>query len=168
MRTGERRAIASAVTELEKLSQIAPALLRSVPAAPRSRARRRLHRTSGRRKIHARECRHRPRARPRQKGRRHRRRSLEPHFRRRHPGRPHPHDRRARRRRRLRALAREPRLSRRSSPAAVRVIDALDAAGFDLILLETVGTGQSEMDVAEVADVRVVITHRASATTSRR
>jgi LAO/AO transport system kinase len=44
------------------------------------------------------------------------------------------------------------------SPAAVRVIDALDAAGFDLVLLETVGTGQSEMDVAEVADVRVVIT----------
>ncbi len=44
------------------------------------------------------------------------------------------------------------------SPAAVRVIDALDAAGFDVVLLETVGTGQSEMDVAEVADVRVVIT----------
>jgi len=44
------------------------------------------------------------------------------------------------------------------SPAAVRVIDALDASGFDLVLLETVGTGQSEMDVAEVADVRVVIT----------
>ena len=43
------------------------------------------------------------------------------------------------------------------SPAAVRVIDALDAAGFELILLETVGTGQSEIDVAEVADVRVVI-----------
>ncbi|MFA5949978.1 MAG: methylmalonyl Co-A mutase-associated GTPase MeaB [Hyphomicrobium sp.] len=43
------------------------------------------------------------------------------------------------------------------SPAAVRVIDALDATGFDLVLLETVGTGQSEMDVAEVADVRVVI-----------
>lgn len=43
------------------------------------------------------------------------------------------------------------------SPAAVRVIDALDAARFDLILLETVGTGQNEIDVAEVADVRVVI-----------
>jgi len=43
------------------------------------------------------------------------------------------------------------------SPAAVRIIDALDAAGRDLILLETVGTGQSEIDVAEVADVRVVI-----------
>lgn len=43
------------------------------------------------------------------------------------------------------------------SPAAVRIIDALDAAGYDLVLLETVGTGQNEIDVAEVADVRVVI-----------
>jgi len=44
------------------------------------------------------------------------------------------------------------------SPAAVRVIDALDAAGKDVILIETVGTGQSEIDVAEVADVRVLVT----------
>ena len=44
------------------------------------------------------------------------------------------------------------------SPAAVRIIDALDAAGKDLILIETVGTGQSEIDVAEVADVRVAVT----------
>ena len=43
------------------------------------------------------------------------------------------------------------------SPAAVRIIDALDGAGFDIILLETVGTGQSEIDVAEVADIRIVI-----------
>lgn len=43
------------------------------------------------------------------------------------------------------------------SPAAVRVIDALDAGGFDIILLETVGTGQNEIDVAEVADIRIVI-----------
>lgn len=43
------------------------------------------------------------------------------------------------------------------SPAAVRIVDAFDAAGFDLILLETVGTGQNEIDVAEVADVRVVV-----------
>ncbi len=42
------------------------------------------------------------------------------------------------------------------SPAAVRIIDALDAAHFDMILLETVGTGQSEIDVAEVADIRIV------------
>ncbi len=43
------------------------------------------------------------------------------------------------------------------SPAAVRVVDALDAAGFDVIMIETVGTGQSEIDIAEVADVRIVI-----------
>jgi LAO/AO transport system kinase len=43
-------------------------------------------------------------------------------------------------------------------PAAVRVIDALDAAGKDIVLLETVGTGQSEIDVAEVTDVRIVVT----------
>ncbi|MBU2581716.1 MAG: methylmalonyl Co-A mutase-associated GTPase MeaB [Alphaproteobacteria bacterium] len=42
------------------------------------------------------------------------------------------------------------------SPAAVRIIDALDAAAFDLILLETVGAGQNEIDVAEVADIRIV------------
>ena len=40
----------------------------------------------------------------------------------------------------------------------MRVIDALDAAGKDIILIETVGTGQSEIDVAEVADVRVLVT----------
>jgi LAO/AO transport system kinase len=44
------------------------------------------------------------------------------------------------------------------SPAAVRVIDALDAAGKDLIVLETVGTGQADIDVAEVADVRILVT----------
>ena len=42
-------------------------------------------------------------------------------------------------------------------PAAVRVIDALDGAGKDVVILETVGTGQSEMDIAEIADVRVVL-----------
>ena len=43
------------------------------------------------------------------------------------------------------------------SPSAVRIVDALDAAGFDVILIETVGTGQSEIDIAEVADVRIVV-----------
>jgi LAO/AO transport system kinase len=43
------------------------------------------------------------------------------------------------------------------TPAAVRMIDALDAAGFSLILLETVGTGQSEVDVAQIADVVLVV-----------
>lgn len=43
------------------------------------------------------------------------------------------------------------------SPAAVRIIDALDGAGKDVVIIETVGTGQNEIDVAEVADVRVVL-----------
>lgn len=43
------------------------------------------------------------------------------------------------------------------SPAAVRVIDALDAAKFGVILVETVGTGQNEIDIAEVADLRIVV-----------
>lgn len=43
------------------------------------------------------------------------------------------------------------------TPAAVRMIDVLDGAAFDLILIETVGTGQSEMDIAEVADLRIVV-----------
>lgn len=39
--------------------------------------------------------------------------------------------------------------------AMVRLIDA---AGWDVVILETVGTGQSEVEVAEVADVCVVVT----------
>lgn len=43
------------------------------------------------------------------------------------------------------------------SPASARIIDAFDVAQFDLVLLETVGTGQNEIDIAAVADVGVVI-----------
>ena len=43
------------------------------------------------------------------------------------------------------------------SPASARIIDAFDVARFDLVLLETVGTGQNEIDIAAVADVGVVI-----------
>ncbi len=43
------------------------------------------------------------------------------------------------------------------TPAAVRVIDAFDAAGKDVVILETVGAGQSEIDIAEIADTRVVL-----------
>ena len=43
------------------------------------------------------------------------------------------------------------------TPAAVRMIDAFDAAGFDDIILETVGTGQNEIDIAEIADCRIVV-----------
>lgn len=37
------------------------------------------------------------------------------------------------------------------------VADVLDAAGFDRILIETVGVGQSEVDVARAADLTLVI-----------
>lgn len=43
------------------------------------------------------------------------------------------------------------------TPAVVRMVDALDAAGFGVVLLETVGTGQSEIDIAEVADAVAVV-----------
>jgi len=43
------------------------------------------------------------------------------------------------------------------SVAAMRMIDALDAAGRDVVILETVGAGQSEVEVAEVADITVVV-----------
>ena len=41
-----------------------------------------------------------------------------------------------------------------TSSAAAAV---LDAAGFDLLLIETVGTGQSEVEVAAAADTTVVL-----------
>jgi GTPase len=43
------------------------------------------------------------------------------------------------------------------SRSAARVADLLDAAGYDHIVIETVGAGQSEVEVAEVADTRVVV-----------
>lgn len=39
-------------------------------------------------------------------------------------------------------------------PHAIRV---LDAAGFDIVLLETVGVGQAEVDVAHTADTTIVV-----------
>ncbi|WP_416896690.1 MAG: methylmalonyl Co-A mutase-associated GTPase MeaB [Minwuia sp.] len=43
------------------------------------------------------------------------------------------------------------------SRSAVRVMDCLDAAGLDIIILETVGAGQSEVEIADIADVKVVV-----------
>jgi LAO/AO transport system kinase len=42
--------------------------------------------------------------------------------------------------------------------ATTGVVQALDAAGFDLILIETVGAGQAEVDIARTAHTTVVIT----------
>jgi LAO/AO transport system kinase len=44
-------------------------------------------------------------------------------------------------------------LSKRAKEAA----DVLDAAGYDIILLETVGVGQSELDIASAADTTIVV-----------
>jgi LAO/AO transport system kinase len=38
-----------------------------------------------------------------------------------------------------------------------RIVDVMDAAGRDLVIVETVGTGQSEVEVAEIADLCVVV-----------
>ncbi len=43
------------------------------------------------------------------------------------------------------------------SQKAVEVADVLDAAGFDIVILETVGVGQSELDIVGAADTTVVV-----------
>ncbi len=43
------------------------------------------------------------------------------------------------------------------SRAAGQIVDLLDAAGFDLIVVETVGVGQSELAVMEIADTVLVV-----------
>jgi LAO/AO transport system ATPase len=43
------------------------------------------------------------------------------------------------------------------SRATGRIVDVLDAAGFDPIIVETVGTGQSEVEIRELADTRIVV-----------
>ena len=41
--------------------------------------------------------------------------------------------------------------------ATTDVVKALDASGYDLILIETVGAGQSEIDIARAADTVIVV-----------
>jgi LAO/AO transport system kinase len=43
----------------------------------------------------------------------------------------------------------------RSTPALVQILDAM---GFDIIIIETVGVGQDEVDIARVADTNIVVT----------
>ncbi len=44
------------------------------------------------------------------------------------------------------------------SLTAARIVDVMDASGFAVIVVETVGAGQSEYEVAEITDTKVVIT----------
>jgi LAO/AO transport system kinase len=43
------------------------------------------------------------------------------------------------------------------SKKATEAADILDAAGYDIILMETVGVGQSELDIAGAADTTIVV-----------
>jgi len=43
------------------------------------------------------------------------------------------------------------------SKKAIDAADVLDSAGFDFIILETVGVGQSELDIANAADTTIVV-----------
>src|SRR5664279_4372014 len=43
------------------------------------------------------------------------------------------------------------------SRAARAAVDCFDASGFDRVIVETVGTGQSETRIAALADTRVVV-----------
>ncbi len=42
-------------------------------------------------------------------------------------------------------------------PAAARVVDLMDAAGRDVVVIETVGAGQTDVEVADVAGIKVVV-----------
>lgn len=37
------------------------------------------------------------------------------------------------------------------------IVDVLDAAGFDVVIVETVGAGQSEVEIVDIADTRIVV-----------
>ena len=43
------------------------------------------------------------------------------------------------------------------SPTTARVVDVLDAAGTERIIVETVGAGQADVEIAELAQTRVVV-----------
>jgi len=43
------------------------------------------------------------------------------------------------------------------SPTAAGMVDVFDAAGFDLIIIETVGAGQAEVDIARLAHTTIVL-----------
>ncbi len=43
------------------------------------------------------------------------------------------------------------------SKKAIDAADVLDAAGYDFIILETVGVGQSELDIVQAADTTIVV-----------
>ena len=82
-------------------------------------------------------------------------RSAKPAHRRRPARRPLPHAGPARRRRRLHPQPGRRRRPRAPSPStSTRMIRLLEAFGFDVVLIETVGAGQGDTAVRDLADVR--------------
>ena len=43
------------------------------------------------------------------------------------------------------------------SRSTAQIVDVLDAAGFDVVIVETVGAGQSEVEIIGIADTRIVV-----------
>ncbi len=43
------------------------------------------------------------------------------------------------------------------SRMTLQIVDLMDASGRDVVLIETVGTGQSEVEVAQVAEIKIVV-----------
>ena len=43
------------------------------------------------------------------------------------------------------------------SRTTARIVDVFDAAGFDIVIVETVGAGQSEVEITALADIRIVV-----------
>jgi LAO/AO transport system ATPase len=43
------------------------------------------------------------------------------------------------------------------SRTTARIVDVLDAAGFDTVIVETVGAGQADVAITELADTRIVV-----------
>ena len=87
----------------------------------------------------------------------HGRGSHQPRHRRRHPGRPHPHAAAPRRPRHLHPLHGHARRLGGLARATADLARLMDAAGKDYVLIETVGVGQDEIEIAGLAQVTVVV-----------
>ena len=157
MLAGDRRALARLITRVENRESGVPEIMRRVAPADGPRLHGRHHRTPGGGEEHA--------GRPadggdpedRRDGRRRRRRPDEPVHRRRRPG----------DRIRMQAHTLDPGVFIRSmatrgslgglARATAETQKLLDAAGFDWVLVETVGVGQTELDIVKLADTTVVV-----------
>ena len=100
--------------------------------------------------------------------RRHRRRSDQSVHRRRGARRSRAHGRALRRRRRVHPQHGDARSLGGLARATGDVALMLDAAGKDVVIIETVGVGQDEVDIARTADVSIVMLVPVPATKSRR